>query len=71
MEREAPSPSQIAPPGRFDFTNTSEWPRWMKRFEHYKIVSGLDKQPEEYQMNTFMYAAGDDAEDTVNCMCYR
>lgn len=37
----------------------------MKRFERYRIASGLDKQPEEYQVNTFMYAAGDDAEDIL------
>lgn len=31
----------------------------------YIIASGLDKQPEEYQVNSFMYAAGDDAEDIL------
>lgn len=69
MEREVPAPpmlaSQLALPSKFDFTNTSEWPRWMKRFERYRITSGLDKQPEEYQVNTIMYAAGDDAEDIL------
>lgn len=35
----------------------------MKRFERYRIVPGLDKQSGEYQVNAFMYAVGDDAED--------
>ncbi|KAJ8356744.1 hypothetical protein SKAU_G00195380 [Synaphobranchus kaupii] len=59
---------QLASPGRFDFTNVNEWPRWMKRFEHYRIASGLDKQSEEFQVNAFMYAAGDDAEDILNVL---
>ncbi|KAL0174321.1 hypothetical protein M9458_030289 [Cirrhinus mrigala] len=35
----------------------------MKWFERYRIASGLDKQSQEYQVNTFMYAAGEDAEE--------
>ncbi len=69
MEREVPAPpmiaSQLTPPGKFDFTNTTEWPRWMKRVERYRIASGLDKQSQEYQVNTFMYAAGEDAEEIL------
>ncbi|KAL0148076.1 hypothetical protein M9458_056616 [Cirrhinus mrigala] len=71
MEREVPAPSMLAsqltlaPPGKFNFTNTTEWPRWMKRFERYRIASGLDKQSQEYQVNTFMYAAGEDAEEIL------
>ncbi len=37
----------------------------MKRFERYRIASGLDKQSQEYQVNTFMYAAGEDAEEIL------
>ncbi len=57
--------SKLTPPGKFDFTNTTEWPRWMKRFERYRIASGLDKQSQEYQVNTFMHAAGEDAEEIL------
>ncbi|KAK0143736.1 hypothetical protein N1851_018062 [Merluccius polli] len=65
----APPPApQLAPPGKFDFTDANEWPRWMKRFERYRIASGLDKQSEEFQVNAFMYAAGDDAEDILNVL---
>ena len=39
---------QLIPPNKLDFSNTNEWPRWMKRFERYRITSGLDKQSEEY-----------------------
>ncbi|KAK0148358.1 hypothetical protein N1851_011319 [Merluccius polli] len=63
-----PLAPQLAPPGKFDFTDANEWPRWMKRFERYRIASGLDRQSEEFQVNAFMYAAGDDAEDILNVL---
>lgn len=62
------SAPQLAPPGKFDCANTKEWQRWMKRFERYRIASGLDKQSQEFQVNAFMYAAGDDAEDILNVL---
>lgn len=72
MADEAAAPAlaipQLAPPGKFDFTNANEWPRWTKRFERYRIASGLEKQSEEFQVNAFMYAAGDDAEDILNVL---
>uniref|UniRef100_A0AAV2MM38 Uncharacterized protein n=1 Tax=Knipowitschia caucasica TaxID=637954 RepID=A0AAV2MM38_KNICA len=40
---------QLAAPGKFDFTKVTEWPRWLKRFERYRIASGLDKQSQEFQ----------------------
>ncbi|KAK0135441.1 hypothetical protein N1851_028708 [Merluccius polli] len=69
MDEEAPvAAPQLAPPGKFDFTNANEWPRWLKRFERYRIVSGLNKQSQEFQVNAFMYAAGDNAEDILNVL---
>lgn len=59
---------QLAAPGKFDFSKVTEWPRWLKRFERYRIASGLDKQSQEFQVNSFMYAAGDDAEDILNVL---
>ncbi len=26
---------------KFDFSDMSEWPKWMRRFERYRIASGL------------------------------
>lgn len=47
---------------RIHASNANEWPRWIKRFEHYRIASGFDKQSSEFQVNSFMFVAGDDAE---------
>ncbi|KAK0150368.1 hypothetical protein N1851_008526 [Merluccius polli] len=59
MGEDAPvAAPQLAPPGKFDFSNANEWPRWLKCFERYRIASGLDKQSQEFQVNAFMYAVG-------------
>lgn len=59
---------QLAPPGNFDFSNANEWPKWIRRFERFRIASGLDKQSEEYQVNTLMYTLGDEAEDILSVL---
>ncbi|KAL7881030.1 hypothetical protein SRHO_G00032840 [Serrasalmus rhombeus] len=59
---------QYFPPGKFDFTNPSDWPKWVKRFNRYRIASGLDKQSQEFQVNAFMYSAGEEAEDVLNVL---
>lgn len=47
--------SSLMPPGKFDFSDMNDWSKWMRHFERYRIVSSLDKQLQEYQVNTFMY----------------
>ncbi|KAI4883040.1 hypothetical protein NFI96_008821 [Prochilodus magdalenae] len=54
---------QIPPPPKFDFTWPEEWPKWIKRFERFRIASGLELQAEENQVNTLIYTMGDEAED--------
>ena len=34
----------VKPPKSFDFSKFEEWPRWVKRFERYRVISGLSKQ---------------------------
>ena len=55
----------VKPPKPFDFTKPEEWPRWIKGFDHYRIVLGLYKQNEELQVNT-LYAMGGKAEDIMS-----
>lgn len=59
---------QLTPPGNFDFNNANEWPKWIRRFERFRIASSLDKQSEEYQVNTLMYTLGDEAEDILSVL---
>lgn len=58
---------QISPPSEFDFSRPEEWPLWLSRFERFRHASGLDKQSEEKQVNTLLYAMGPEAESIVRC----
>ena len=53
------------PPESFNFRKPDEWPRWRKRFEQFRIASGLAEEAEERQVNTLLYCLGDDAEDVL------
>ena len=53
-------------PKSFDFAKHDEWPRWIKRFDRYRIVSGIHKRNEELQVNAFLYAMGGESEDIMS-----
>ncbi|KAL7870545.1 hypothetical protein SRHO_G00080420 [Serrasalmus rhombeus] len=59
---------QIPPPPKFDFTRPEEWPKWIKRFDRFRIASGLELQAEENQVNTLIYTMGDEAEDIITAL---
>ena len=42
-------------PESFNFQTPDEWPRWRKRFEQFRIASGLGTKSEEQQINTLLY----------------
>ena len=31
-------------PGPFQFNSPDEWPKWRRRFEQYRVASGLAKE---------------------------
>ena len=37
--------------------------KWIRRFERFRIASGLASRDEEVQINTLIYATGDKADD--------
>lgn len=59
---------QLSHPEPFDFTNPSEWPRWIRRFERFRLASGLEEQSEEYQVNSLLYSMGDAADDILGVL---
>lgn len=59
---------QIPPPPKFDFTKPEEWPKWIRRFERFRIASGPERQSEENQVNALIYTMGDEAEDIVTSL---
>ena len=45
---------QINPPENFDFSQPEEWPKWVRRFERFRIAAGLTSGDEESQVNTLI-----------------
>ena len=59
---------QIAPPEKFDFSQPEQWPKWSRRFERFRQASGLTAKDGESQVNTLVYAMGDEADDILCSM---
>ena len=56
---------QLQPPEPFDFKKPDEWPRWSKRFEQFRVASGLNSKDETRQVCTLLYCLGAEAEDVL------
>ena len=56
---------QVARPDSFVFTKPNEWPKWIRRFERYRLASGLDGKPDAMQVNALVYTMGDEASDIM------
>ena len=56
---------QLRPPDRFDFKQPDNWSKWKKRFEQFRIASGLAKDDEARQVSTLLYCLGEEAEDVL------
>ena len=52
-------------PSAFNFRTPDEWPRWKKRFEQFRLASGLSVEAEEKQVSTLLYCMGEVADDTL------
>lgn len=50
------------------FSHQCPWKicRWSRRFERYHVASGLNKNGEDFQVNSLIYFMGNDAEDILN-----
>ena len=55
---------QVTPPSKFSF-KSSEWTRWMRRFEPFRIATELDKKEEAKQVNALIYTMGDEADEII------
>src|SRR5436190_15567766 len=54
------------PPSQFNFKQPQSWDKWIKRFERYSTLSGLDKSTSENQVTTLIYCMGEEAEDILS-----
>ena len=56
---------QIAPPEKFISSQPDEWPKWIRRFEQFRVASGLKAKSEKTQVNTLVYSMGTEADDIL------
>uniref|UniRef100_A0A669BXN3 Gypsy retrotransposon integrase-like protein 1 n=1 Tax=Oreochromis niloticus TaxID=8128 RepID=A0A669BXN3_ORENI len=55
---------QVTPPEKFTF-RSDDWTKWIKRFDRFRIASGLETQADENQVNALIYTMGEEAEDIL------
>ena len=55
----------VSPPGSFNFSQPQEWPKWIRRFERFRIAAELVAKDEEAQVNMLIYTMGDEADDIL------
>ena len=53
---------------RFDFTSPDTWPARVRRFDRFRVASGLCNRPANDQISTMVCAMGDQAEDILNTL---
>ena len=47
----------------FNFRKPEEWTQWIRRFECFRVASGLSTKGEDKQVNTHVYLMGAKTED--------
>lgn len=61
----SPAPVSLQPPERFDCSRPDGWPAWIKRFERYRVASGLAEKTGAVQVSALVYTMGAEAEDIL------
>jgi len=56
---------QVAALEPFNFSRLSEWEKWIRRFERFRLASGIHRKAEDSQVNTLIYSMGDRADDIL------
>ena len=61
----ASSSYHVALPEPFQLSKPEQWPKWIRRFEHFRSASGLAMKDGKVQVDTLLYAMGSDADDVM------
>lgn len=59
---------QVATPEPFCFSRPEEWEKWIRRFERFRVASGLASRAQEVQVSTLIYSMGDQADDVLRSL---
>ena len=57
---------QVSAPKPFSFTRPNDWPKWSRRFERFRVASGLTEKDDKTQFNTLIYTMGDMADEILS-----
>lgn len=52
-------------PEPFNFRKTEDWLKWVRRFERFRVISGIDGKEQKQQVDSLLYCMGDEAEDIL------
>lgn len=63
MAEQSNTAYHVTPPDSFAFSSPGHWSKWKQRFDRFRFASGLNKQPDEEQVNALIYFMGEKAED--------
>ena len=55
----------FSPPEPFDFQRPDDWMKWKRRFECFRLASGLAKEDEARQVSALLYCMGDQADSAL------
>ena len=58
--------NSVSQPDAFDFEQPGSWSKWIRKFNRYMTVSGLDEKPEPKQVDSLIYCMGEKAEDILD-----
>ena len=70
MSSDTVSSLSIPTPDPFSF-HIADWENWIRRFERFRVVSGLVKQEEDLQVQTLLYLMGPQADVIVDSLKLR
>ena len=56
---------QLQPPETFNFRTPDDWPRWLQRFDQFRVASGLADAAQAQQVSTLLYCLGEEAESVL------
>ena len=69
---QAHTTTQIPLPRKFEEANSPQaadaWPKWLRRFDRYRVASGLNSKSQTEQVSTLLYAMGDSANDILQTL---
>ena len=56
---------RLEPPEPFDFSKPEEWSRWKRRFDKFRIASGLAGEEDPRQISTLPYCMGEEDDEVL------